>query len=252
MSKKGTKLDDVIEAVQDDKVIDRLFTRLRPLMEELFTKFAEDFTAKLGSLIEKSTTEAVFKATAVLDHKIKKIEQENTNLKTRVDDLENYTRLDNLIVHGLPELMEPTTHSTSPRSDESTTKLILDLCHNRLGLDLTESEISIAHRIFTMDKDNPRPILVRFTSRRARNLVFMARKSLRLSSSPPMSMPVYINEHLTKHNAHIYSHARKLVREKKLHSTWTSGGITYIRRTSALEDKALRIRLMEDLMEDLG
>lgn len=49
MSKKALKLDDVIEAVQDEKVIDtlvdRLFTRLAPLMEGLFSKFKKEVSA---------------------------------------------------------------------------------------------------------------------------------------------------------------------------------------------------------------
>lgn len=197
-------------------------------------------------MVEKSTTEAICKVTTVLEHKISQVELENTNLKVRVDDLENYTRLDNLIVHGLPETTEPKFQSS--HSDETARKLILDLCHNRLGVDLAGSDISAAHRIFSTDKNKHRPIIVRFTSRRARNQVFAAKKSLRPNkSSPPISAPIYINEHLTKHNASIYSHTRKLVREKKLFATWTAGGITYIRRTPAPEDKAQRIRFMEDL-----
>lgn len=249
MAKKGFKLEDLVEAVQDDKVIDtlvaRLYTRLAPLIESTLSKFREEFTTMLESLVEKSTTEAVSKATADMDVKIKHLEQENTNLKTRMDDMENYTRLDNLVVHGLPESTEP--NSASPQSDAPARELILDLCHDRLGLNLVESDISTAHRIFSTNKDKGRPILVRFTTRRARNLVFAARKALRSKSSHPAPAPVYINEHLTKHNANIYAHARKLVREKKIYSTWTAGGFTYIRRTPDEEDKAKQIRRMEDL-----
>ena len=97
MSKRGVKLDDVIEAVQDQKVLDtlipllheRLFEQLNSIMESMFTKYSESLTAKLESLVEKSTTEAVSRVAAALDHKINQLEQKNRDLTVRVDDLEN-------------------------------------------------------------------------------------------------------------------------------------------------------------------
>lgn len=138
----------------------------------------------------------------------------------RVNDLENFIRLVNLIMHGLPEPMGPSTQPASPHFDTATTKLVLDVCLNRLGLnwlglDLMESDISTAHRIFSPNKDKHRPELMRFTLRCACSLVFMAMKSLHLNSSPSVSTPIYINEHLIKHSANIYSHAKKLVKEKE-------------------------------------
>ena len=69
----------------------------------MFTKCSDSLTAKLESLVEKSTklTEAVSMVAAVLDHKIKQLEQKNSDLAARMDDLENYARLDNLSVYGV-------------------------------------------------------------------------------------------------------------------------------------------------------
>ena len=40
---------------------------------------------------------------------------------------------------------------------------------------------------------------------------------------------IYINEHLTAKNASIFKEARKLVKAKRLKSTWSKNGVIYIR-----------------------
>src|SRR6218665_577667 len=142
---------------------------------------------------------------------------------------------------NLEHEIQPTRSSV----EESTRTQILDLCQTQLELDIMDLDISTAHRIFSSDKDKHRPILVSFTSRRARNLVFGAKKALRSRSPPSQAAPIYINEHLTKNNAHIYARARKLVKEKKLYVAWMVGGITHVLRTPALDEKPRRIRLLE-------
>src|SRR6218665_1926140 len=108
-----------------------------------------------------------------------------------------------------------------PQSQSTRTEF-LNVCRDRLGLNLLDSDISTAHRIRRSGKDASRPIIVRFTSRDTRDSVFRARKALRSSSSHQHSLPIYINEHLTQSNAQIYSVAWKLAKEGKIHSTWTS------------------------------
>src|SRR6218665_2980574 len=83
-----------------------------------------------------------------------------------------------LIICRFTELSHP--HPTRSSADESTRKQILDLCQNQLELDLMDSVISTAHRIFSNDRDKHRPIMVRFMS----TLVFGARKVLRLLFHP--------------------------------------------------------------------
>lgn len=142
-----------------------------------------------------------------MGHKIKQLEQENAHLKTHVDDLENYTRLDNLIIHGIPEPTEPNSQSASSYSDASTWKLILDMCHNRLGLDLTETDISTAHGIFSTNNNKQRPVLVRFASRRA------SLYGQKIASFEFFTFDDYANDHLTKHNANIYSQQIRLMED---------------------------------------
>ena len=195
-------------------------------MKDLFTEFRSEFkcefSAQLESMVDKSTTDAVARVSESLLQKISVLEQENKSLKLRLDELENYSRSDNLIIHGLPEPAGQSDQTLSSRkSDQLTREVILDLCQNRLELNIQETDISMAHRIRRNGKDAHRPVIVHFTSRRARDDVFRARQALRTEPQPNTS-PININEHQTQTNVHLCSHARKLVKEGKIHSTWTT------------------------------
>lgn len=259
MSKKSQKVEDIVEAVQDEKGMEilcaRLYTRLEPLIKNLFAELAAEFRQSLLATVNQTVTEvvmeAVLKSNEAQNHKISVLEQEVRSQNLRIDDMETHSRLDNLIIHGLPEPHDMTsqTSSSSALPDAQSTRTeFLNVCRDRLGLNLLDSDISTAHRIRRSGRDASRPIIVRFTSRDTRDSVFRARKALRSSSSHQHSSPpIYINEHLTQRNAQIYSVARKLAKEGKIHSTWTAGGFTFLRHSSSAEVKAKRIRCIEEL-----
>jgi len=50
----------------------------------------------------------------------------------------------------------------------------LKLCNDRLHVSLAITDISIAHRLTKSIKDKVRPLVVRFTNRRSRDLVLRA------------------------------------------------------------------------------
>ena len=94
---------------------------------------------------------------------------------------------------------------------------MLDFFGNQLGLSTTPADISIAHRMPKGKFDKVRPTIVRFTNRRARDMVYKARKHLRLRHD--LNSPIYINEHLTKHSEVLYSQCRKLWKDKVISGT---------------------------------
>ena len=53
--------------------------------------------------MERSDIEDVSMVAAVLDHKMNQPEQKNRDLAARMDDLENYTRLDKLSGYAIPK-----------------------------------------------------------------------------------------------------------------------------------------------------
>lgn len=249
MSKKGQKIDDLLDLLKDDRVmevlISRLTTSITPAIEGVFNSFVEAFSTKLESLVERSTQELINKHCEALHIRIASLESENDLLKSRLNETENNLRLDSLVIHGLREA--PKNPDSS--ADSVATQAVLDLCSDQLGLEIAESDISYAFRIPSNAKDRSRPMIVSFVSRRVRNMVYSSRKTLR-GSSKPGAQEIYINEHLTKTNAQIYAKARNLVKEKRATSTWTTGGIVYLRQSESVNERPKKIASLKSL-EDL-
>jgi len=166
--------------------------------------------------------------------------------EARLELLETYTRVDNIVIKGLPELaaevvaVEPV--GTGPSSSESTLLCVLDFFENQLGLSTTPADISIAHRMPRGKFDKVRPTIVRFTNRRARDMVYKARRQLRVRQD--QHSPIYINEHLTKHSEVLYSQCRKLWKDKVISGTWSWHGVIYAKKHT---NQVVKILTEEDV-----
>lgn len=252
--------EDIVEQVLDERVIDvlvtRLLTCLTPKFEELFNKLAHDFKLQLGKLVEKSAKEIFTQECGALTQKITDLEVENSALRLQVEEGAINYRMDNLVIHGLPEAsFAESVSGVAASSDvpppsqasQETVKCVVNLCKDRLGIVVDESLISSAYRIPRGKKDAHRPVIVRFTSHRVRNSVLAARKSLRATTPGHGSTPIYINEHLTRTSSAIFARARAMQREKKIFATWTMNGAVYVRRSDSPGDKPKKITSLTEL-----
>lgn len=109
---------------------------------------------------------------------------------------------------------------------------VIQRCNENLGVNICAADMSVAHRMNKNKKKrrqtdpSPPVTMVRFTSRKARDAVYAARRHLKSNA-----VPIYINEDLTKLTAELFHEARKLVKQKILNSAWTTAGGAYIRET---------------------
>jgi len=270
MSKKSAKatFDDLIGCLLEhdgiNTLIDRLFDRITPKIEKLFDKLADNFKRKLEKDVEKTATEVATDVASrtcdALTQKIIDLEEANSTLEARLDEVANYYRMSNLVVHGLPEtsyagsVSGADVQSEMPppsQSSQDTVTSIVNLCNDRLGLAVDETAISSAYRIPRGKKDAHRPIIVRFTSQRVRNSILAARKSLRSENAEPGSGKIFINEHLTRMSAAIFARTRALLKEGKIVATWTMNGTVYVRRSETHGEKPKKILALRDLRSNL-
>lgn len=129
------------------------------------------------------------------------------------DEHEMHARRKVLLLHGLPEA-----------SDEQVEKSTCDVFHKHLKLlNIDSSSIDVCHRI-GVKKDKPRPILVRFTTMKHKNLVWTSKTNLKGSGFT-------ITEFLTKPRQELFVAARKHFGMKYC---WTADGAVVI----ALPDKS--------------
>src|SRR6218665_307905 len=249
MAKKSSpKADELLDLLNNDERI----------METIMSRLEKTFMPTIERIIEKLATSLPAKLHAMIDQRIQKLteeqgiitsalESENKLLRTKVDDLEVHMRLDNLVIYGLD-----VNSTIGNKSDQQTSTLqdpsqaVLRLFNDRLGLSISEQDLAKVHYLPAAKNQSRTPILVKFVSRCIRDSVLQARKQLKASSSPGANR-VFINEHLTHHNAAIFSEARKLFKNKLIHSTWTREGRTYFKLSDSPTEKPRRATSLKDL-----
>ena len=92
------------------------------------------------------------------------------SLDEKIDEQQQYSRRNCLLIHGIKE-----------EKDEDVEKLVMDVVNTKLEAGLQDMEVSRTHRVGrkSIDKDKPRPIIVRFISYRQRKKVFNLKKKLK-------------------------------------------------------------------------
>lgn len=249
--KTSTKPDDLIDALTDPRVIEALAKALSPTIR---LTIEETLNARLAGLV--ASVGDLKRETAQLQERNKQLETKNKVLSDRLTALEQYSRQDNLIIRGLPEqsmaeraTSSPDVHDSSTLADthQSVEESVLKLCRETLGISIEPRDISVAHRLKPGSKDRFRPVIVKFATRRIRNMVYQAKKHLRGTPENRSSNGIYISEHLTKETADLFFEARKMVKEKRIFAAWTQNCQVHIRMSADPTSRAIIVKNRADL-----
>ena len=179
-------------------------------------KFKEELIAQVEEWKQASS----FLSTVFDDVKAKQVNtdttlaavnQENVNLKKEVnglkiqlDNLEQYSRRNCLVINGIPEV--PSAYQTTtkrraesedqvnhqevhsemppniPPPENSTDQILLELFRTKLNIDVNIKDIDRSHRVGRKQltsRDKLRPIICKFTNYNTRQAVFKARRNLK-------------------------------------------------------------------------
>ena len=173
---------------------------------------------ELGELISKKYEEL-----KGLENKVKALEQKN-------DAHEQYSRRNNLRLHGIQET-----------PDENLEEVVVTLMNKELQLDppLASADIDRLHRIGPRNPDQsqrPRQVILKLTSYRTRERIYKSRAKLRHSACQ-----VYVNEDLTKPRASLLWAARQEKKKGKIQDVWSYDGKVSIKllngRITAINDR---------------
>jgi len=248
MPPKATlKTEDLIEALLDPRVVAALSSALKPMIAESVDAAIDK---RIGQLI--TSVKEIESRQSKLEQQLTALRKINTEQEVRIDELEAYSKLDNLIIKGLPEksYAERGADSTSNVCDHpmainhlTAQSTFLEFCQDKLnlGANITAQDISVAHRVKAGPREKVRPLIVRFTNRRSRDLVYRARKLLQPEQN------IYISEQLRKTTSSLFYEARQLKLQKQLSSVWTQGGQVYVKFAGA--DQTARPTLVRSKLD---
>lgn len=210
-------------------------------MSEELTKVARQQTALLELMNEVKQLKALMK------EKDKKID----SLECRIEDLEQYTRMEDVIISGLTT--RPWSYAraaaggnkdgedASTEEKQTLERQVINFLESK-NITIERNSIAACHILPRKDDKAKPAIIVRFVNRKHKTELLMQGKKLKGSA-------VYMNEHLTKKNADIARQARYLRKQNKIKATWTRNCKVMIRLNGSTpeEAKTITVRNLQDL-----
>ena len=176
----------------------------------------EIMSGKIDELYNvKDNTSQILKVVRKLQSLVELKDKQIETLAKRIDDLEQYSRIDNVIImHGLKTRHKvwsrqitpynANTHGeNSPHEElETLEEHVVGYLNSHLHVNIQSSNISTYHTLKSLKnngKNNTEKIIIRFVNRKKKNEILKKCKNLR-------GTKVFINEHLTKEikNLHIW------------------------------------------------
>ncbi|XP_046683317.1 uncharacterized protein LOC124369370 [Homalodisca vitripennis] len=145
------------------------------------------------------------------------------DLEVRMRDIEQYSRISNIEISGVPE-----------SRNENLDTLLSDVAR-AIGVELKEESVEAAHRVPSYNKKRAAPIVVKFKSRRDKEAWisgFKATRPLTADRINPMlpKEKVFVNEHLSPANKKLLSKTKEAARDEGYKFVWTRDGKIFARK----------------------
>ncbi|KAI9999416.1 hypothetical protein NQD34_018229 [Periophthalmus magnuspinnatus] len=167
-------------------------------------------------------------------------------LEKRVDDLEQYTRVNDVVITGIK--IKPRSYARAVATDgeepseqetHSAEQQVASYLHGR-GIEMDLEDIEACHPLPTGNGRSP-AVIMRFVNRK--NKLALLKQGRKLKGTN-----VFMNDHLTRRNAEIAKKARLLRREHKIQHTWVRNCKIFIKLNGTPEEaKVLMVKSKEEL-----
>lgn len=165
---------------------------LREIIREVFSQMKDEFLKSVSYRIDilesklfdkESENDKLRGEIHRLETELKEQEEENCSLRNniercedrvneRMNDLEQYSRINNIRIDGIEEEDDESVSDTEE-------KVVKELNSRMPKLNLTTDEIEIAHRLGKNKGERPRQIIVQFMSRATKSEIMKRRKLLK-------------------------------------------------------------------------
>ena len=268
LQKINARLDklDLLEKTLSEHILkqDEKVSKLNTKVDAL-NKLVQEKNDKITELEEKVADQGDV---------IGKILSDSQSADLRINELEQYSKRDNLVLEGLSYYVplsyaqaaknhvnvnaDELLHNAGQNEEENLSTSERDVMAQNfvsfakdcLEVDMKTSDILDIHAI-TTTKRKPQSgqkftaslTIVRFNNRRIRDRVFAARTKLK---NRPKGKEIYINEHLTRQNSEICKIARDAKKKEKIKDIWTINCKIYVR---SIDGNVSVIRSLEQLQQ---
>ena len=150
-----------------------------------------------------------------LEKAIEDLVDKQKSLSSEIDDLEQYSRRNYLVLH-----------SVNKSNDENTNEIIIKTFSEELGVEIKEDDLDRSHRLGKPKrKDNkPRPIIVKFARYAVRREIFMNKRKLK-------GKRLLITESLTSSRMQLLGDAQ---RKYGVRNVWTSDGRVMVKENDKI------------------
>lgn len=229
-----------------DRIIEYI-EKLRQDMRQEFVGIKEsvsEVNTSLGSV--QATLDILKKENEERRQEYNKIVKENIQLKeevgelkSRVMDLEQYSRRDNLEIFGVPY------------TNGEDLFYIMNKIAAHIGVPFAATDISTIHRMPKTRRGPHPPIIARFVRRCTKDRwISGAKKNQGKLTAAVLHESfeatfVFVNEHLTVGNKAILGRARQMKREKMLAFVWIKDGRVLVRKTE--QGPVTYVKALDDL-----
>lgn len=199
--------------LSNDEFISLISKQIKQSLDQL-TKQVEINQSNIHDLslkVDQSTKDLHRSAT-----KIEDLEDHKQQLSRDINNLEQYTRRNNLRIFGIPEM-----------KGEKTNLIVKEMASDKLGINLEDTDIDRSHRVGQGEK---RAIIVKLTRHDMKTKLIQARRKLKGSK-------IVIREDLTRENAILLKAAWD---SPKTTSTWSTDGRVFAIKHGSVNRNIIR------------
>lgn len=190
-------MSDEAHAAQLNTIISSLDS-LKPLVNEIqsIKKLMEETNNNVSRMAGQMNN--LEQENSHLKKQFSHLQNENAELKLRVEELEQYTRKDNVLISGIP-------YSTQENLREKVRYLA-----DKMGVKLAEQEINTTHRLGDLKQAAPMTIVrLNNQDKKAEWIAQSKRQKLKGNNVGfDHNYPIYVTEQLTKQAIEILNFAR--------------------------------------------
>lgn len=220
---------------------DKLDNLVDDLVSKISKKLEEQGIGNLSALAEsvRFVGDQYDSMRASLDEMVqsnKALRAENDELSKKMADMEQYSRLNNVEIKGVP------------CTQGEDCAVLLKTIGQVIECPISSTDIDAVHRVAS--KTDDKSIIARFCSREKKNEFLRKARRARLRTSQiglsgSNEKPVFVNEHLTIANKKLFSKALALKKEKKWRFLWTEN--CHIKARKSEDSKVFWINTESDL-----